>query len=70
MFDIMQQDGFYALLQGAISHQQHKITGFAFVDDTDLCITHQSNQVKQVTAHMQQAVTNWEGLLQATGGAL
>jgi len=68
MFAIMQQEGFYALIQGAISLQQRRITGFAFVDNTDLCVTHQSNNVEQVALHMQQAVTNWEGLLRATGG--
>jgi len=70
MFAIMQQEGFYALIQGAISLQQQRITSFAFVDDTDLCVTHPSNNVEQVARHMQQAVTNWEGLLRATGRAL
>ncbi len=70
MFDIMQQEGFYALMQGAVSLQHRRITGFAFVDDTDLCMTHPSNHVDQVAIHMQQAVTNWEGLLCTTGGAL
>jgi len=46
MFDIMRQDGFYALLTGAISKLQRKISGFAFVDDTDLCITHESDKGK------------------------
>jgi len=46
MFNIMHQDGFYALLQGAISLQQHTIVGFAFINDTDLCITHPTNQAK------------------------
>jgi len=40
MFDIMRQDRFYALLMGAISQIQWKITGFAFVDDTNLCHPH------------------------------
>jgi len=70
MFDIMQQEGFYALLQGAISLQQRRITGFAFIDDTDLCMTHMSDQVDQVAIHMQQTVTNWEGLLHVTSRAL
>jgi len=28
MFDIMHQDGFYALMRGAISHKEQKILGF------------------------------------------
>jgi len=63
MFKIMRQDGFYALLQGAISLQNCTIAGFAFMDDTDLCVTHPTNQANQVAAHMQKAVTQWEGLL-------
>ncbi len=70
MFEIMRQEGFYALLQGAISLQSCTIAGFAFVDDTDLCVTHPTDKANQVAAHMQKAVTLWEGLLRATGGAL
>ncbi len=44
--------------------------GFAFVDDTNLCVTHPSNCIKQVAQHMQGSVSTWEGLLRATGGAL
>jgi len=44
--------------------------GFVFINNTDLCVTHQSNQVDQVVSHMQGAMSHWEGLLQATGGAL
>jgi len=33
MFEIMRQDGFYALLMGTISKQQCTIVGFAFVHD-------------------------------------
>jgi len=70
MFKVMRQDGFYALLMGAISLQKQKFAGFAFVDDMDLCITHHTNQAESVTSQMQKAVTHWEGLLHAMGGAL
>jgi len=70
MFDIMQQNGFYALLTGAISWQQREILGFTFIDDTDLCVTHTSDSTQNIVQQMQKVVTNWEGLLQATGGAL
>jgi len=70
MFDWMQQDGFYALLMGAISHQQQMIWGFAFVNDTDLCMMHALNSMDQVIKQMQQSVNHWEGLLWATGSAL
>jgi len=70
MFGNMRQDGFYALLMGAISKLQRKFSGFAFVDDTDLCITHMSDDSKQVVQQMQKAVTQWDGLLWASGSAL
>jgi len=70
MFDVMRQEGFYTLLMGSISHQQQKVAGFAFVDNTNLCITHQSNKVEHVVAQMQKAITHWEGLLWVTGGVL
>jgi len=38
IFDIMQSDGFYAHLMLAISAKEKKLVGFAFVDDTDLCV--------------------------------
>jgi len=70
MFDIMRQDGFYALLLGAISLQQKQVAGFAFINDTDLCVTHHTNKAEHMVNKVQQAVTHWEGLLRATGGAL
>jgi len=70
MFEIMCQDCFYALLMGAISHQQCQISGFAFIDNTDLCMTHPSNSVDLVVHQMQLSVNHWEGLLWAMGGVL
>jgi len=70
MFQIMCQDGFYALLIGAIFQQSQKVAGFAFVDDTDLCVMHPTNQVAPVIANMQKVVTHWEGLLRVMGRVL
>jgi len=47
MFKIMHQNGFYALLMGTISQQSQKVAGFAFVDDTDWCVMHPTNQQHQ-----------------------
>jgi hypothetical protein len=48
------------------------ITGFAFVDDTDLLHAAAHPQVPGATLipQMQQVLDMWEGLLRATGGAL
>jgi len=70
LFELLQQQGFFANIIGAISLHTRKLMGFTFVDDTDLCVTHPSNSVKQVATHMQGSITTWEGLLCATGRAL
>jgi len=70
MFDIMHQGRFYALVTGEIPLQQRHITGFVFINNMDLCITHKSNYILHVIVQMQQVVTHWEGLLRATVGAL
>jgi len=50
-------------------HMEKAIGGFAFIDDTNLCVSGQLTAVQMAT-HMQQSVTNWEGLLQTMGRAL
>ncbi len=45
------------------------LSGFAFVDVTDLCVSRQQT-AEQMTLQMQQSVTNWEGLLKMMGGIL
>jgi len=70
LFELLQQEGFFAYIIGAISLTSQKLSGFAFVDNTDLCVTHPSDNVLEVAKHMQGSVFTWEGLLHATGGAL
>ncbi len=45
------------------------MTGFAFVDDTDLIVNH-LNQAEKVQNKMQQSLALWHGLLHATRGDL
>jgi len=70
ILDIMRADGFYAHLIAAVSQTAKKMVGFAFVDDTDLCVYGTKVTPTSVQAEMQKAVDHWEGLLRATGGAL
>jgi len=70
LFELLQSEGFFATIVGAISLCSRKLSGFAFVNDTDLCVMHPSNDIVQVAKHMQGLVFTWEGLLWATGGAL
>jgi len=69
LFEIMQEDGFLATVICAMSLLECSFTGFAFVDDTDLCVSGQTMAATTVQC-MQGSVTNWEGLLRTTGGAL
>jgi len=70
MFDIMRLDGFYAHVVTSISQLTKKLVGFAFVDNTDLCVFGPTINSHNVLQTMQHSVDNWEGLLRATGGAL
>jgi len=70
MFDIMRSDSFYAHVVTSISKMKKKLVGFAFVDDTDLCVFGPMINSSNVLQTMQQSINNWEGLLRATGGAL
>jgi len=69
LFNIMQEDGFLMTVICAMTQLSCGFSGFAFVDDTDLCVSGHSN-VTQTAKMMQSSITNWEGLLRTTRGAL
>jgi len=62
LFTIMQEDRFLATIICAMTKQECSFSRFAFVDDTDLCVSGHSD-VTQTARCMQNSVTNWEGLL-------
>jgi len=70
LFNIMREDGMFASIVSAISHQKLDISGFVFVDDTDLIMTHAQGDTDNIQTKIQKSVTNWEGLLKATRGTL
>jgi len=70
MIDIMWTNGFYAYLMTAISQMDKKMVSFAFVDDTDLCIYRPQVTTHTICNEIQCSIDHWEGLLQATRGAL
>jgi len=39
LFELLQQEGFFANIMGMISLCSWKLSGFAFMDDMDLCVT-------------------------------
>jgi len=63
MFKIMQQAGFYANVMAAISLKAKQLVGFAFVDDTDLCVYRPQVVTSNISTSMQSRVNHWEGLL-------
>ena len=68
---ILKEDGFGTFFQTAISQQQIRIVGYAFVDDKDLIQTPKDGQTfVKVNEEMQNAMNLWEGLIKNTGGAL
>jgi len=59
-----------AVVHMAMSLHKKALVGFAFIDDTNLCVSSLTLQATTIATQIQQAVTNWEGLLHAMGGAL
>jgi len=66
----MRLDGFYSHVIMAISQLETQLVGFAFIDDTDLCVYGPHINSQNVNTKMQNSVDHWEGLLHVTGGAL
>jgi len=70
MFQIMLSDGFYMNIVAAISRRAKTLVGFAFVDNTDLCIHGPHITSNNVQLAMKNSVDHWEGLLHATSSTL
>jgi hypothetical protein len=72
VLNMLRHEGFGAYFRTAITGATISFVGYAFVDDTDLCITNQSpDDADDNVAHrMQQALDLWEGGIRATGGAI
>jgi len=70
LFEILREEGFVATFICTLSKQQQQLAGFAFVDDTDLIVTGETDDEKTVSQKMQNSLQLWHGLLQATGGNL
>jgi hypothetical protein len=68
----MQQEGFGTFFKTSISSQDIRFVGYAFVDDTDLIQTSKDGTESgdEMQEQMQAGVDLWEGIIEATGGAL
>jgi len=63
-------DRFFAKLVCEMSRIELKLAGFAFMDDTYLCLTQEPEHKAAITKRMQNAVEHWTGILWASGGVL
>jgi hypothetical protein len=68
---MLRREGYGAYFRTAITGSTISFVGYAFLDDTDLCITSQTpnDTEADVALRMQQALDLWEGGIRATGGA-
>jgi len=48
LFNIMREDGMFASIASVISHQKLDISGFVFVDDTDLIATQSQGNMEEI----------------------
>jgi hypothetical protein len=64
----MQSRNLYATLISPLSNTSFNLTGYGFVDDTELLATPQKNN--SLIHTFQSAIDGWAGILGATGGAL
>ena len=72
LFDCLNQSGCGASLTAPISKTTLALSGFAFVDDTDLLSTGRDETMEliPIVNNLQTSVDTWQGCLQSTGGAL
>ena len=71
ILQILRKEGFGTFFKSSISGKTIRLVGYAFVDDTDLIQTAKPHEnIHQVLVNLQKAIDMWEGLIQATGGAL
>jgi hypothetical protein len=72
LLDALRQAGYGARFLSPLSRDAVFYSAFSFVDDTDIMITDvsQYKDAVEVALALQDALTQWEGSLRATGGAL
>ena len=71
LFEALREDGYGVNIMTPISNLLLNITGFAFVDDTDLIQNMgRLGNVRHLMLKAQQQLITWEELLRTTGGAI
>jgi len=71
LFAIMQSNGFFTQIACTMSTHKKDIVGFMFVNSImDLCVSAPGSTPSHSATQLQDAVTNWEGLLKVTGSCI
>jgi len=70
MIELMKEKGFRAKLISPITKRNILLTLIAFVDDTELFLTVDSQNIQELIRTAQQALETWKQVLLATGGAM
>jgi hypothetical protein len=72
VLNMLRHEGYGAYFRTAITVTTISFVGYAFVDNTNLCITGQNpnDTEADVALRMHQALDLWEGRIRATGGAI
>mmetsp|Transcript_10490 Transcript_10490/g.19595 ORF Transcript_10490/g.19595 Transcript_10490/m.19595 type:complete len:117 (-) Transcript_10490:2007-2357(-) len=68
IFEILRQHGHCNSIKSSIRHLILELSGFAYVDDTDLLQI--NDTVEEVVRHMQRKITDWNDSVGVTGGIL
>lgn len=72
VLDMLRESGCLCTFRMALTGEEVKFVGYAFVDDTDKVVTSPSPTAtyKEVAELLQKSADTWEGGIRATGGAI
>ena len=68
IFAVLKDEGYGVKFCSALSREVFELCGFAYVDDADLLQT--GTSPAEVNRNLQKALSLWEGVINATGGAM
>jgi len=70
LFNIMREDGVFASIVSMVSHHKLDISGFAFVDNTDLIATQSQGEMEDIQTKIAKIGDTLERAIKSIRGAL
>ena len=70
MIELMKEAGYTSKLTTPLSGTQILLSLIAFVDDTEIFLTIDTNNIEELIVKTQKALERWKNVLSATGGAM